>query len=66
MYNRASADPAGQPWSERKRYLWWDAEKNTWVGADHPDFSLHKPPISSPIGRKSQQEWMPTMAAVRS
>ena len=25
LYNRASADPDGQPWSERKRYLWWDA-----------------------------------------
>src|SRR5581483_7051647 len=22
MYNRASADPEGRPWSERKRYLW--------------------------------------------
>src|SRR3712207_4925851 len=24
MYNRASADAEGRPWSERKRYLWWD------------------------------------------
>ena len=24
MYNRASADPKGQPWSERKRWVWWD------------------------------------------
>jgi formate dehydrogenase major subunit len=24
MYNRASADPDGKPWSERKRYVWWD------------------------------------------
>ena len=27
LYNRASADPQGRPWSERKRYLWWDAEQ---------------------------------------
>ena len=24
LYNRASADPAGKPWSERKAYVWWD------------------------------------------
>ena len=24
LYNRASADPDGSPWSERKRYVWWD------------------------------------------
>ena len=24
LYNRASADPDGEPWSERKRYVWWD------------------------------------------
>ncbi len=25
LYNRASADPSGKPWSERKKYVWWDA-----------------------------------------
>ncbi len=24
MYNRASADPEGRPWSERKKLIWWD------------------------------------------
>ena len=24
LYNRASADPDGKPWSERKRMVWWD------------------------------------------
>ena len=32
LYNRASADPDGRPWSERKRYVWWDAERGTLDG----------------------------------
>jgi formate dehydrogenase major subunit len=39
LYNRASADPAGKPWSERKRYVWWDEEKGDWTGEDVPDFT---------------------------
>jgi len=42
LYNRASADPSGQPWSERKRYVWWDGAK--WTGYDVPDFPATKPP----------------------
>ena len=42
LYSRASADPAGRPWSERKRYVWWDGEK--WTGYDVPDFPVDKPP----------------------
>ena len=26
LYNRASADPEGRPWSERKAYVWWDED----------------------------------------
>jgi formate dehydrogenase major subunit len=44
LYNRASADPAGVPWSERKRYVWWDAEAGRWTGEDRPDFPADKPP----------------------
>jgi formate dehydrogenase major subunit len=44
IYNRASADPDGRPWSERKKLIWWDAEKRRWVGDDNPDFDLEKPP----------------------
>src|SRR5207248_5606169 len=39
IYNRASADPAGRPWSERKRYVWWDEEQGKWTGEDVPDFT---------------------------
>ena len=48
LYNRASADPEGKPWSERKRYVWWDAEAGSWTGADVPDFQAHKPPDYTP------------------
>src|SRR6476620_9857921 len=48
LYNRASADPEGNPWSERKRYVWWDAEKGRWTGEDQPDFVLTKPPSYQP------------------
>ncbi|HXH84475.1 MAG TPA: molybdopterin dinucleotide binding domain-containing protein, partial [Candidatus Tectomicrobia bacterium] len=44
MYNRASADLQGRPWSERKRWVWWDEAKKRWVGYDVPDFVLTKPP----------------------
>ncbi|MDB5027846.1 MAG: Formate dehydrogenase alpha subunit [Candidatus Eremiobacteraeota bacterium] len=44
LYNRASADPSGQPWSERKRLVWWDEAAGRWMGDDVPDFPLAKPP----------------------
>ena len=44
LYNRASADPEGKPWSERKQLIWWDEEARSWTGYDVPDFELHKPP----------------------
>ncbi len=40
LYNRASADPDGKPWSERKKLMWWDEEKGQWAGPDVPDFPL--------------------------
>ncbi|NJC86122.1 molybdopterin-dependent oxidoreductase [Planosporangium mesophilum] len=48
LYNRASADPEGRPWSERKAYLWWDETKGCWDGYDDPDFEKTKPPTYRP------------------
>jgi formate dehydrogenase major subunit len=48
LYNRASADPDGNPWSERKQYVWWDADEGKWTGADVPDFQETKPPSYVP------------------
>jgi formate dehydrogenase major subunit len=51
MYNRASADPDGNPWSERKKYVWWDAEQGEWTGEDEPDFIVDRPPDYRPRKR---------------
>jgi formate dehydrogenase major subunit len=44
MYNRASADLDGRPWSERKKWVWWDGAQKKWVGYDVPDFATTKAP----------------------
>jgi formate dehydrogenase major subunit len=44
LYNRASADPDGKPWSERKKFVYWDEAKGEWVGPDVPDFQKTKRP----------------------
>jgi formate dehydrogenase major subunit len=48
LYNRASADIEGKPWSKRKRMVWWDAAQQRWVGTDTPDFVPTKPPDMRP------------------
>ena len=46
LYNRASADLQGRPWSERKKWVWWDEAQRKWVGYDVPDFAATKPPAA--------------------
>jgi formate dehydrogenase major subunit len=49
IYNRASADPDGKPWSERKKYVWWDSEEEQWTSlGDSPDFPPTKAPGFDP------------------
>ena len=56
LYNRASADPSGKPWSERKKLLWWDAAapgqtaetKGRWAGGDVADFGAFIAPNAPP------------------
>jgi formate dehydrogenase major subunit len=54
LYNRASADPDGNPWSARKKYTYWDAVNKTWKNdaGDGIDFALTKAPgtAASPTG----------------
>jgi formate dehydrogenase major subunit len=47
LYNRASADLDGRPWSERKKWVWWDGAK--WTGHDVPDFAPTKAPRSKAV-----------------
>lgn len=53
LYNRASADPEGNPWSERKRLVWWDQSlndgKGAWTGYDVPDFEVQKAPTAGAV-----------------
>ena len=48
LYNRASADPDGRPWSPRKALVWWDSSQGKWVGHDTPDFKADKAPTYIP------------------
>jgi formate dehydrogenase major subunit len=48
LYNRASADLEGKPWSERKKWIWWDEDEGRWTGYDVPDCDETKPPDAPP------------------
>jgi formate dehydrogenase major subunit len=53
IYNRASAKPTGEPWSERKKLVWWDQGQGKWTGIDVPDFVPDKSPEFRPTGNES-------------
>jgi formate dehydrogenase major subunit len=48
LYNRASADPEGRPWSERKKLIWWDDAEHKWTGLDVPDINVARAPSYRP------------------
>ena len=45
VYNRGSADPAGNPWNPDIPLFWWDG--STWQRNDVPDFNANIPPEES-------------------
>jgi formate dehydrogenase major subunit len=53
IYNRASAKPTGEPWSEGKKLVWWDQGQRKWTGIDIPDFVPDKSPEFRPTGNES-------------
>jgi formate dehydrogenase major subunit len=56
LYNRASADPDGRPWSERKRWVWWDEAQGKWTGEDVPDFVIDmRPDYEPPEGARAEK-----------
>lgn len=48
LYNRASADADGKPWSDRKRLVWWDEDAEKWESKDVVDFPVDKAPGFKP------------------
>jgi formate dehydrogenase major subunit len=38
LYNRASCDPEGRPWSEKKKLIEWNGKQ--WIGFDVPDYGV--------------------------
>jgi formate dehydrogenase major subunit len=52
IYNRASASPTGEPWSDRKKLIWWDQAQRKWTGVDNPDFPVEKSPEFRPAGNE--------------
>jgi formate dehydrogenase major subunit len=44
LYNRASCDPAGNPWDPSRKQIWWSEAQQKWLGIDVPDFKADSPP----------------------
>jgi len=63
LYNRASANRQGRPWSERKKLIWWDPKApgakpedkpGKWVGLDVPDFN----PFLAPDAKNGEKPFI--------
>jgi len=56
LYNRASADPEGRPWSVRKAHIWWDPQAGRWTGRDVADFVADMDPsYRPPTGARAER-----------
>jgi formate dehydrogenase major subunit len=56
LYNRASADSDGKPWSDNKALVWWDEEQAKWAGHDVADFTATKSPHYRPPAGATRAE----------
>jgi formate dehydrogenase major subunit len=63
IYNRASADLQGRPWSEKKKLIWWDPtapgakpedKPGKWIGLDVPDFN----PVLAPDAKNGDKPFI--------
>jgi formate dehydrogenase major subunit len=63
LYNRAAANLAGKPWSEKKKLIWWDDKvpgakpedkPGKWVGLDVPDFN----PLLAPDAKNGDKPFI--------
>jgi formate dehydrogenase major subunit len=63
IYNRASASPTGEPWSDGKKLIWWDQVQSKWTGVDNPDFPVEKSPGFRPTGNEVGLDGIPGDAA---
>jgi formate dehydrogenase major subunit len=60
MYNRASADLSGRPWSEKKKFVYWDQNTRQWVSpfGDGIDFLPTKAPDSRGKDNGISFDWL--------
>src|SRR5437660_1689953 len=56
---KQSNDPLDEPWSDRKKLIWWDGAQKKWTGIDNPDFPLDKSPEFRPTGNESGLDGIP-------
>ena len=61
LYNRASADPEGKPWSERKAYVWWDEAQ---AEVDRPRRAGFRPTSRLPTGLPKDARGKETISGV--